>query len=50
MTFARNLLKTSLPVALCAAQLDRAGGALLLPYAGWTAFATVLTARIDQVN
>lgn len=33
-----------------AGRLDRASGALLLPYAGWTAFATVLTTRIEQEN
>lgn len=44
------LALSSADLARRAGRLDRASGALLLPYAGWTAFATVLTTRIEQEN
>ena len=44
------LALSSADLARRAGQLDRASGAMLLPYAGWTGFATLLTTRIEQVN
>lgn len=44
------LALSSADLARKAGKLDRAAGALLLPYVGWTAFATVLTASIDAEN
>ncbi|XNZ01607.1 TspO/MBR family protein [Micrococcus luteus] len=41
---------SSADLARRAGQLDRGAGALLAPYTGWTAFAAVLTTRIEQVN
>ncbi|MDO4239756.1 TspO/MBR family protein [Micrococcus sp.] len=44
------LAASSWDLARRAGQLDPASGALLVPYAGWCTFATVLSARIDAVN
>jgi len=41
---------SSADLARCAGKLDKVSGAMLIPYAGWTAFATVLSTRLEQVN
>lgn len=44
------LAASSADLARRAGRLDTTAGALLVPYAAWCAFATVLSTRIEQVN
>lgn len=44
------LAASSWDLARRAGQLDPASGALLVPYAGWCTFATVLSALLDALN
>lgn len=44
------LALSSADLARRAFSLDKGAGALLLPYVGWTSFATVLTAAIENKN
>lgn len=47
---AAALAVTSASLARRAGKVSTGAGALLIPYAGWTAFATALTAKITQLN
>lgn len=44
------LIASTVDLARRTRQLDTVGGAALVPYAAWTAFATALTAELARRN